>query len=87
MSEFPGFRDNLDAINAMFPTGGILNIEQIREFTGFRDARTIRKYLGYAMDGEYISKANLARHYAMPASDRETLQRRHRQKTERRGRS
>ena len=58
--EHPAYRDNLEQILAF--TGGrqLLNIKDIKAFTGIRDPRTVRKR--YPMDASgHISAATFAR--------------------------
>ena len=58
--EHPAYRDNLEQILAF--TGGrqLLNIKDVKAFTGIRDSRTVRKY--YPMDASgHISAATFAR--------------------------
>ena len=58
--EHPAYRDNLEQILAF--TGGrqLLNIKDVKAFTGIRDPRTVRKY--YPMDARgHISPPPLAR--------------------------
>lgn len=58
--EHPAYRDNLEQILAF--TGGrqLLNIKDVKAFTGIRDPRTVRKY--YPMDASgHISAATFAR--------------------------
>lgn len=58
--EHPAYRDNLEQILAF--TGGrqLLNIKDVKAFTGIQDPRTVRKY--YPMDASgHISAATFAR--------------------------
>ena len=60
MSEHPYYRDNLEQILAF--TGGrqLLNIADMKTFTGIKDPRTLRRHFPLDKDG-YISAATLAR--------------------------
>lgn len=58
--EHPAYRDNLEQILAF--TGGrqLLNLSDIRKFTGMKDLRTIQRHFPLQKGG-YISAATLAR--------------------------
>lgn len=58
--EHPAYRDNLEQILAF--TGGrqLLNLADIRKFTGMKDLRTIHRHFPLQKGG-YISAATLAR--------------------------
>ena len=58
--EHPAYRDNLEQILAF--TGGrqLLNLSDIRKFTGMKDLRTIQHHFPLQKGG-YISAATLAR--------------------------
>lgn len=59
--EKDGYRDNLELLNIRFPAHDLLSLDQIREVTGWKDVRTIKKHLGQHMVGERVSKVFLAR--------------------------
>lgn len=58
--EHPAYRDNLEQILAF--TGGrqLLNLADIRKFTGMKDLRTIQRHFPLQKGG-YISAATFAR--------------------------
>ena len=57
--EHPDYRDNLELLNELFPGIAMLNLDQVRDATGWKDYRTIRKYLPVV--GERVSKIAVAK--------------------------
>ena len=58
--EHPAYRDHLEQILAFTGGRNLLNIKDVKAFTGIRDPRTVRKR--YPMDASgHISAATLAR--------------------------
>ncbi|MCI6016317.1 MAG: hypothetical protein MRZ31_06460 [Dysosmobacter sp.] len=58
--EHPAYRDNLEQILAFTGGRNLLNIKDVKAFTGIRDPLTVRKR--YPMDASgHISAATLAR--------------------------
>ena len=54
------YRDNLEQILKFTNNRQLLNIADVRGFTGIKDPRTIRRYYPMSKDG-HISAATLAR--------------------------
>lgn len=54
------FRDNLMRIDAMFPDKEILLIGDIKKYVGFKDPRTVRKFLKMSKNEKSLSKCQLA---------------------------
>ena len=57
--ESPDYRDNMELLNTMFPEIAMLDIEQVKTATGWKDFRTIKKYL--PVIGNRVSKTALAK--------------------------
>lgn len=53
----PEYYANLYGLNSAFPDTKILTIKQVKEYTGIKDNRTIKKYFGVK---NYITKETLA---------------------------
>ena len=58
-SEPADYRDNLELLNSLFPGPAMLNIDQVKEATGWNDYRTIKKYL--PVIGDRVPKVALAK--------------------------
>lgn len=63
--ELPDYRDNLSLVLDFFGGKNLLNIADLRAFTGLKDARTIRKRYPLNKAGE-ISSATFARALCAP---------------------
>lgn len=55
------YRANLEILNMLYPNQAMLTEQQAMEITGYKDRRTLRKYLGESIANHRISKVALAR--------------------------
>lgn len=60
MSEHFAYRDNLEQILNFFGGRNLLNLADVKRFTGLKDSRTVHRLFPINADG-YISAATLAR--------------------------
>lgn len=57
--EKPDFRDNLEFLNQEYPGLAMLEIDIVKKLTGWKDTRTIAKYL--PIIGDRVPKVALAK--------------------------
>ena len=53
------YRDNLELLNTLYPGAAMLDMEQTKAATGWKDHRTINKYLPVV--GDRVSKVAVAK--------------------------
>ena len=56
------YRENLELLNVRFPNHDMLSYEDVMKVMGWKDSRTVRKYLGQHIVNEKICKPALARY-------------------------
>lgn len=59
MAEKPGYRDNLELLNSLYPGKAALTMAEVKALTGWRDTRTVKRHLTFV--GGIVSKAAVAR--------------------------
>lgn len=62
------YRENLESILDRFGGRHMLSLQDVRDYTGFRDNRTIKRRFPYFIDG-YISAEAFARCLSSPAPE------------------
>ncbi len=58
--EHPDYRDSLELLNTMYPGAALLSTDQVKQATGWKDIRTIKKRL--PIIHEQVSKIALAKY-------------------------
>ena len=61
------YRENLESILGRFGGRHMLSLQDVRDYTGFQDNRTIKRRFPYFIDG-YISAETLAKCLSAPPS-------------------
>lgn len=54
------YRDTLEQINQLYPSGATLTLDEVRELTRWKDIRTIKKYLPI-VKGDRCNKVTVAK--------------------------
>lgn len=69
MRELPTYRDHLELLNRAFPNRDLLTMADVKQFTGYKDNRTVKRHFP-GWSGGRITKVNLARAMAMDSDGR-----------------
>ena len=56
------YRDNLEILNTRYPDHDMLSFPEILAVMGWKDIKTVKKYLGQYIQNEKICKPALARY-------------------------
>lgn len=56
------YRENLEALNSRFPDHEMLSFDEIKQVMGWKETKTVKKYLGKHIVNEKICKPALARY-------------------------
>lgn len=55
------YRANMERLNELFPDHEMLSIKEAAQVMGFREPRTVKKYVPFSGPSRTVSKASLAR--------------------------